>query len=90
MAFKWMTIVGAALLAGCATNAELAAQMEAEVAQMIEVYGPACEKLGYRRDEDGWRDCVVRLAVRSEQRFNRYPITTTCFGRRSFLHCNSF
>ena len=31
---------------------------------MIKVYGPACERLGYRNDTDPWRDCVLRLATK--------------------------
>ncbi len=80
-----------ALLAGCTTQAELTAQAEREVAQMIKVYGPACEKLGYRRDSDPWRDCVLSLdAKESTLRYNRYPTSTTCFGHRGFFQCTTF
>ncbi len=79
------------LLAGCATPAERAAQMEREVDEMIQVYGPACDKLGYKRDTDNWRDCVSRLSATVEQRYyyNR-PTTTTCFGHRGFFTCDTF
>ncbi len=78
------------LLAGCATPAERAARMEAEVDEMIQVYGPACDKLGYKRDSDTWRDCVIRLNTAVEQRYYSRPTTTTCFGHRGFFTCDTF
>ena len=58
---------------------------------MIQVYGPACEKLGYTGGSDPWRDCVLRLDRKdSLERANRYPATTTCFGNRGFFNCNAF
>lgn len=42
------------LLAGC-TRQEIAIH---RMEQAVEVRGPACEKLGYKRDTDPWRDCV--------------------------------
>jgi hypothetical protein len=57
----------AAFLAGCATTpAEQAAQKAQKKAQeadrMAVVYGPACEKLGFERDTDPWRNCVIGLS----------------------------
>ena len=77
------------LVAGCATQAERAAQVQREVEQMIQLYGPGCEKLGYKSDSDPWRECVLRLATndRLEQRDLR---TTHCFGHRGFLQCSTF
>ena len=43
----------AALLVGCATPQEKAEQM-------IERYGPMCEKLGYTKNTDPWRDCILK------------------------------
>jgi hypothetical protein len=79
-------------LAGCVgmTPAERAARAEAEVQRMMEVYGPACEKLGYRHDDDKWRDCVLQMSIKDEYRASRYPTTTTCFGHRGFLDCTTF
>jgi len=76
---------------GCATQAERAAQMQREVEDMIAVYGPACEKLGYARDSDVWRNCVLRLNT-SEAivRYSTAPTTTTCFGHRGFFQCSRF
>ena len=86
---KWVLflILG---LAGCATPAEQAAQWQAEVDNMVQVYGPACERLGYKRDDDKWRDCVMRLASRDNLRYRIYPRSTTCFGHRGFFNCSTF
>ena len=85
---KWILLAGVFLgLAGCATNEQRAAQMQAEIDHMIAVYGPACERLGYKSDDDKWRDCVLRLSSRDERRYGRYPTTTSCFGHRGFLNC---
>lgn len=84
-----------ALIAGCATTpAERAAQAEREVDQMIQVYGPACSKLGYKQESDPWRNCVLNLANQENQRrynqFYSYPVTTQCFGHRGFFDCTTF
>ncbi|TAK42675.1 MAG: hypothetical protein EPO27_16540 [Betaproteobacteria bacterium] len=78
----------AAVLAGCATPAERAAQAEREIDEMIQVYGPACERLGYRGGTDPWRDCVLRL--NANETYRRTPATTTCFGHRGFFHCSTY
>jgi hypothetical protein len=80
----------ALLLAGCATPEERAARMQAEVEDMIQVYGPACETLGYKRDDDKWRECIIKLTAKEERRYSRYPTTTTCFGHRGFFTCSAF
>jgi hypothetical protein len=49
------------LLAGCATDP--ATQQKQALQQMeykLQVYGPACEKLGFEKDTDGWRTCIQR------------------------------
>ncbi|MDF3831805.1 hypothetical protein P3W85_02350 [Cupriavidus basilensis] len=80
-----------ALLVGCTTQAERTAQAERQVDQMISVYGPACEKLGYKGNSDPWRDCVLSLdAKESTERYSRYPTSTTCFGHRGFFQCTTF
>jgi hypothetical protein len=76
---------------GCATTAEQAAQMQAEVDEMIQVYGPACEKLGFQANSDPWRNCVLGLsAQKSRDRFYSSPRTTTCWGHRGFYNCSVF
>lgn len=50
----------ALMLAGCTTASKVATnQMERD----ITVYGPACEKLGFQKDTDAWRDCIIRRAA---------------------------
>lgn len=87
-----LLLASALLLAGCATStpAERAARAEAEMSQMIAIYGPACDKLGFQKDSDNWRDCVLRLATRDDVRNYRRPTTTTCFGNRSIVDCTTF
>jgi len=82
---RTIVIAMAALLTGCVTPAERAAQVEREVEDMIQVYGPACDKLGYRPDTDPWRDCILRLNAKDN--FRGRPTSTTCFGHRGFYHC---
>ena len=55
----------ALLLTGCATPAERAAQIQREVDEMIVVYGPGCERLGYANGTDEWRSCILRLSAPS-------------------------
>jgi hypothetical protein len=68
-----------ALLTGCATNP--AADKQYALEQMkykLEVYGPACEKLGFVKDTDEWRTCIQReneqtlLRQQNLREFNRY------------------
>jgi hypothetical protein len=88
---RTLALVLSALLAGCATEAERAAEQQRQVDEMVAVYGPACEKRGYKGDSDPWRNCV--LSMSSRDRFDRYsrgPITTNCFRQRGFLQCTTF
>ncbi len=48
-------------LAACTTPAQESAYMVREAERMVQVYGPACEKLGYMLDTNAWRDCMVGL-----------------------------
>jgi hypothetical protein len=80
-------------LAACSTltPADRAAQMEQEVTEMIQVFGPACEKLGYKSDSDRWRECILRLnSDQVRQRYQTRPTTTHCWGQRGFYNCSTF
>ena len=57
-----VTVSIAAFLAGCTTVTDDAAQAEREAGRMVQVYGPACEKLGFKRDTDPWRNCLIGLS----------------------------
>jgi hypothetical protein len=61
-------------LAACTTPQERAANVQAEVEQMMVTYGPACSKLGYASGSDAWRSCVLSLNQRDEnQLYDNYP-----------------
>lgn len=77
------------ILAGCATPAQRAAQMQSQMDEMITVYGPACEKLGFKAHSDPWRECILRLDTRDSY-LRGYPITTSCFGQGAFLNCMTY
>lgn len=47
----------ALVLAGCATDRT--AQWQREVDNMIQTYGPACDRPGYSRSDDKWRGLRV-------------------------------
>jgi hypothetical protein len=55
---------------------------------MMRVYGPACERLGYKGNTNEWRSCVLRLDTKDNT--ERYPTTTTCFGHPGLFQCNTF
>ena len=85
LAISWLVL----FVTGCATQAERAAQVQREVDDMIKVYGPGCERLGYRPESDEWRECVLRLAT--NDRLQRRDFTTTnCVGTHGFFHCSTF
>lgn len=82
-----------ASLVGCAalTPAERSAQMQNEVDEMIQIYGPACEKLGFPSDSDQWRDCILKLNTSKVlELYRTRPTTTQCWGHRGFFQCSSF
>jgi hypothetical protein len=65
--------------------------MQAEVDEMIVVYGPACEKLGFQANTDPWRNCVLGLnAQKARERYFSYPRTSTCWGHRGFYSCTGW
>ena len=71
-----LTLLPAALLllAACSTPQERAANMQAEMEQMITIYGPACARLGYTPNSDQWRACVLQLSTKDDmQRYGSYP-----------------
>lgn len=90
--FRFLVVViGLGLLGGCMTTGERAAQMQAEIDDMVAVYGPACEKLGFSPNSDPWRNCVLGLsAQKSRERYYTSPRTTSCFGHRGFYSCTGF
>ncbi len=78
------------LLTACETPADRAARVKAEVEEMVREYGPGCEKLGYIRDSDPWRECILKLRTRDDIRYSTRPTTTTCVGHRGFYNCTTY
>ena len=70
----------ALLLLGCATPAEQAARAQQEVDQMMQVYGPACNRLGYAVNSDPWRNCVLQLSAKDDAE-RSYPHYSGRYGR---------
>ncbi len=68
------------LLAACATPEQQAAQAQRQMDNMIVIYGPACEKLGYAARTDFWRNCILQLSAKDD--FARYqsPASSMSFG----------
>ena len=83
------TLLLTAALTGCATQAERAAAVQRDVDDMIAVYGPGCEKLGYKGDSDAWRECILRLAHRDDLQRREFT-TTHCIAHRGFFQCSTF
>ena len=69
------------IVAGCATQAERAAQVQREVEEMIQLYGPGCENSATRATAPG----AVRAPSRPSRRRNRYPVSTSASRNRGFV-----
>ncbi|MDN4060451.1 hypothetical protein QPK31_19770 [Massilia sp. YIM B02769] len=71
---RTLIVLSAALvLSACATPQEKAARKQAEMAELMQVYGPACDRLGYAQQSDQWRNCIISLSTRDEvQRSGNY------------------
>jgi hypothetical protein len=64
---RTLIVLSAALMLGaCATPQEKAARKQAEMQEMMVVYGPACDRLGFARESDQWRNCIIQLSTRDE------------------------
>ena len=59
-------------LTGCATPAQRAMEKANEAEMMLQIYGPACERLGYAANSDLWRNCVVQMNQTDALRY-AYP-----------------
>jgi len=65
------TLLIAALLAGCATPEQKAAQKVSQMDAMVQIYGPACEHLGFKPNTDQWRGCILQLDAKDDaERYN--------------------
>ena len=68
-----LVIAAAALLSGCSTPQERAAAAQADVETMMQIYGPACTRLGYAANTDQWRNCVLHLSAADDIQRYGYP-----------------
>jgi hypothetical protein len=73
--------VAALALAGCATPEQRAADMQAQMSNMMAIYGPACAKLGYPANSDQWRNCVLQLSAKEDIERYGYPPYYAGYGR---------
>ena len=48
-----LVVSAIALFAGCSTP-------EQQAKRTLTQYGPYCEKMGYKKDTDSWRDCAIK------------------------------
>lgn len=62
MVFAAVTV----LLGACATPQERTAFRENPVQALAPIYGPACDKRGYAKDTEQWRNCILRSSTRDE------------------------
>lgn len=68
-----VSLVAGSLL-GCATPAQRAVEKANEAEVMMQIYGPACERLGYTANSDQWRNCVVQMNQTDAMRYSYgYP-----------------
>ncbi len=44
--------------------------MEREIDEMVQIYGPACEKIGFNRNTDPWRNCIINLSQKDALRYS--------------------
>lgn len=58
---RFFIMISIMMVVGCTTVSERTAQAEHDMDVSLLIYGPACEKLGYQKDSDSWRGCVLRL-----------------------------
>jgi len=69
-----IVLTAALLLSACATPQERAARKQAEMTEMIAIYGPACDRLGYAQQTDQWRSCIISLSTKDDvQRYGSGP-----------------
>ena len=48
------SLIASIFLLGCAASPEQQAK------RTLTQYGPYCEKMGYKKDTDSWRDCAIK------------------------------
>ena len=72
MRLAFLPLAMVALLAACTTPTQRAAALAAETEQMMQLYGPSCDRLGYTSQSDAWRSCVLQMNILDNTRYG-YP-----------------
>ncbi len=67
------------VLAGCVTAEQ---QADLDIAE----FSPYCEKLGYERNSDKWRDCILSKATSLREGGQRLPIHCVPSGRGMYCY----
>ncbi len=73
-------IAVALALAGCASA-------EQRAAEVLAAYGPYCEKLGYQKNTDAWRQCVQLEDARDAAALSPYIMAPAGYCRSRSLLC---
>ena len=58
---RGIVILTMVFITACATP-------EQRVERQLRVYGPYCDRIGFQRDTDAWRNCVVQQVAIDAQR----------------------
>lgn len=78
------------LLAGCASNPAEEQRKATELMEYkIQVYGPACERLGFEKDTNAWRECIQReyeQTIIPQVHPNSYPYWSPYYMRPYYRH----
>jgi hypothetical protein len=48
----------------------------------MQIYGPACSKLGYAANSDPWRSCVLQLSAKEDMERYGNPTFNAAYGSR--------
>lgn len=73
-----LSLAAIALLTACSTAQERAAYKADPATAMAPQYGPDCEKMGYVKGSDQWRNCILSSSVHHDLGqwalfYDRYP-----------------
>lgn len=84
----FFTLAVMLIMTACASNPQAEQQRATNLmAYKIQVYGPACEKLGFTVNTDSWRECVQReyeQTIMRQQRQWDYPYYWGPYYHRPF------
>lgn len=76
---RLIALVCVVSLAGCVTAEQ---QADLDIAE----FSPYCEKLGYEKNTDKWRDCIQTQATSSRWGGQRMPVHCVPSGRGMYCY----